>query len=79
MLGWIYLRTPPDTLEITKDRGLLAQESRENPQGKARFPWELFPGFPRVLCIRAGGFQPPGQKHEDMKPDVLNISLRQQE
>jgi hypothetical protein len=32
------------------------------PRGKLAFPWALFYGFLRMLCIRVGGFQPPGRK-----------------
>ena len=52
----------------TEYRELLAQESRENPQGESSLsPKGLFPGFPRMLRIRVGGFQPPGQKHNGVK------------
>ena len=40
-------------LEDTKYRELLAQESRENPQGKASFPYGIFPpAFPG--CFASG-------------------------
>ena len=35
------------------------------------FPFGFFPGFPRMLCIRAGGFQPPGQKHSGGKSFLM--------
>jgi hypothetical protein len=55
-------------LENTKGRGLLAhRKPRNNPQGESELsPWD-FPGFPRMLCIRAGRFQRPGQKHKVVK------------
>ena len=41
------------SLGDTKDRGLLAQESRENPRGKARFPLRDYsPAFPG--CFASG-------------------------
>ena len=52
---------------------LLAQESPGKSQGKARFPLGLFPGFTRTLCVRSGGFQPPGQKHN---VESLPVSLK---
>ncbi|MBQ6961243.1 MAG: hypothetical protein IJP78_09735, partial [Clostridia bacterium] len=51
-----------------KIEGFWPTESRENPRGgKLAFPLGLFPGFPRMLYIRVGGFQPPGQKHNGVK------------
>ena len=35
--------------------------------GKVNFPLGFFFGFPRMQSIRAGGFQPPGQKHNGGK------------
>ena len=52
----------------TEYRELLAQESRENPQGESSLsPKGLFPGFPRMLRIRVGRFQSPDQKHNGVK------------
>ena len=42
-------------------------ESRENPRGKRAFRLGLFLGFSRMLCIRVGRFQRPGQKHSGIK------------
>jgi hypothetical protein len=37
-------------------------------QGESKLsPTGLFPGFPRMRCIRVGGFQPPGQKRSGVK------------
>ena len=47
--------------------GFWLKKARENPRGKASFPFGFFPGFPRMRSIRAGGFQPPGQKHSGGK------------
>ena len=35
--------------------------------------------FPRMLCIRVGGFQPPSQKHNGVKSGFLGISKQQRE
>ena len=37
------------------------------PGGKLAFPWGLFPGFSRMLCIRVGVLRTPGQKHNGGK------------
>jgi hypothetical protein len=54
----------------TKVRELLAQESQENPRGKRAFHLGLFLGFPRMLRIRVGRFQRPGQKQNGGKLDI---------
>ena len=41
------------------------------PGRKPAFPLGLFPGFPRMLCIRVGRFQRPGQKHNGCKHTVF--------
>ena len=39
----------------------------KSPGGKLAFPGGLFPGFPRMLCIRVGRQRRPGQKHNGGK------------
>ena len=63
LLVWVYQTNSACFVGVTKVSGLLAHESRENPRAKASFPLGYFLSFPRMLRIRVGGFQPPGQKH----------------
>ena len=53
-----------------KFEGFWPKKARENPRGKFIFPYGLFPGFPRMLCIRVGGFTagPEASRHQVKLP-----------
>ena len=53
-----------------KFEGFWPKKARENPRGKFIFPYGLFPGFPRMLCIRVGGFTagPEAPRHQVKLP-----------
>ena len=61
---------PLAALGMTKVRGLLAKESRENPRGKSSlFPGDYSQAFPG--CEASGlAASPPGQKHNGVKSIV---------
>ena len=52
---------------LRKFDGFWPKKAEKYPEGKRAFPSGNFFGFPRMLCIRVGGFQPPGQKHKVAK------------
>ena len=58
---------PPVALRYERQRASGSRKAGKIPQGKACFPLGDFPGFPRMLCIRVGRFQRPGQKHSGDK------------
>ncbi|MBR4332576.1 MAG: hypothetical protein IKP72_07870, partial [Clostridia bacterium] len=39
-----------------KFEGFWPKKAWKNPRGKVNFPLRIFPGFPRMQSIRAGGF-----------------------